>query len=494
MAKNLSLYFFIIISLILIGYVECYFVLPLKTKYDYEESTKDSTKIMHNFLTNNIYTELNIGNPSQNLATFIKSKDFCSYIGSNLCNIENSNYDSSKSDDFKNTTPYNLKFKDFQNVCLANEKIKFGTTINNYLSSLEEVYFNQFYHAPNNSYSSDNPNTCGVFGLKYKADENIEGENNCINIINGLYENELLKNNIKNNLFVIKYSKNEENIDGKLIIGNYPHEYESNNYDKNNYVEVYLNETSLKTNNDFHTTFYEAYFYKNNKIGIFSQKVSINIPENLHSVFILEQNMFMVPQQFFDYYKDYFFKEYIDKEICELLPIDLSKYNTIICQKDKIESLTSFYETFPTLFLFHFGFNTTFEFTGQELLKEDKGILYFMLFTDVTNNDNYWGIGKIFLEKYLLTFDYGKNSIGYYLGTKENDDDDEEKEEFDFLKNGIYVILILGANILVIISCALYAIIHKCTKSSVDPTIMIESFSHNNKENLKQIQEEDNVL
>ncbi len=490
MRKIISLYFFIIISRILFNYVECYYVLPLKTQYDYEKSTKDSTKIMHNFLTNNIYTELNIANPSQNLATFIKSKDYCSYIGSNLCNIENSNYDSSLSENFENTTPYNLIFKDFQNVCLANEKIKLGTKINNYLSSLEEVNFKKFYHSPSNPYSSDNPKTCGVFGLKYKADEDIEGENKCINIINGLYENELLNNNIKNNLFSIKYSKNDENIDGKLIIGNYPHEYESNNYDENKYVVVYLNETSLEKNNDFHTTFYEAYFYKNNKIGIFSQKIGINRPEYLHSLFILEQNMFMVPQTFFDLYIDNFFNEYIEEKICEILPIDLSKYNTIICKKNKIESLTTFYETFPTLFFFHFGFNTTFEFTRKDLLKEDDGVLYFMLFTDASNTDNYWGIGKIFLEKYLLTFDYGKNSIGYYLGSKEN----EDKKEFDFFENGIYVILILGANILVIISCALYAIIHKCSKSSLDPTIMIESFSNNNKENLKQIQEEDNVL
>ena len=200
--------------------------------------------------------------------------------------------------------------------------------------------------------------------------------------------------------------------------------------------------------------------------------------------------MFMAPQAFFDMYKDNFFSEYIEEGACELLPIDLSKYNTIICYKNEIESLTTFYETFPNLFLFHYGFNTTFEFTRNELLKEDNGIIYFMLFSDVDNTDNYWGLGKIFLEKYLLTFDYGKKSIGYYSGTKEN----EEKKEFDFFKNGIFVLLILGANILVVVSCALYAIINRCTKSSVDPTIMIESFSNNKNENFKAIQEEDNIL
>lgn len=490
MKKFLVLYFFVFLSRNLFNFVNCYYVLPLKTYYEYDKSSKDSTKIMHNYLTNNIYTELNIGDPSQNLATFIKSRDYCSYIGSNLCNIENSNYDYSTSKNFENTTPYDLKFKDFENVCLANEKMKFGKDMKKYSSSLEEVNFKQFYLAVNNSYSSDHPYTCGVFGLKYRADANIEGENKCMNIIDGIYSNDLFKNDKNNNVFSIKYSENDEDIDGKLIIGNYPHEYDSDNYEEEKYVEVYLNETTLENNNDFHTTFSEAYFYKSNKIGVKDQKQSINNPEMLHSVFTLEQNMFMAPQAFFDMYKDNFFSEYFEEGVCELLPIDLSKYNTIICYKNEIESLTTFYETFPTLFLFHNGFNTTFEFTRTELLKEDNGIIYFMLFSDVDNTDNYWGIGKIFLEKYLLTFDYGKKSIGYYIGTKEN----EEKKEFDFFENGIYVLLILGANILVVVSCALYAIINRCTRSSVDPTIMIESFSNNKNENLKAVQEEDNIL
>ena len=77
--------------------------------------------------------------------------------------------------------------------------------------------------------------------------------------------------------------------------------------------------------------------------------------------------------------------------------------------------MTAFYETFPTVFFFHFGFNETFEFTRKELLVEDNGLIYFMMFTDEDNkNDNYWGIGKIFMQKYLLTFDYDNHILGYY--------------------------------------------------------------------------------
>ena len=121
-----------------------------------------------------------------------------------------------------------------------------------------------------------------------------------------------------------------------------------------------------------------------------------------------------------------------------------------------------------------------------------------MLYVDNESDDGYWGIGKIFMEKYLLTFNYGNNTIRFYNLTEEEEDDDDDKEEeekvFDFLENGIYVIIILGANVLVAISCALFGIIHKCTKSGVDPTIMIESFSAPNDEELKNKIEEKEEL
>lgn len=488
MKDNLNAFHFIFclifFSFFQINIIRCYYVLPLKTAYDYDpEDSKDRTRIMHNFLTNNIYTELSIGDPIQKLSTFIKSKDYCSYIGSYLCNLENSDYNSKNSHYFTNTTPYNLIFKSFSNVSLANEKMQLPKSADNYLSDLEEANFTQFYHAPNNPYSSDNPYTCGVFGLRYKMDKNIEGEDKCINIIKSLYNNStsiFKDNNTDNLLFSVQYKKKDSNIDGELVIGSYPHEYDPNNYKEKYYLRVDMNEEILESNNDFHTTFHEIYFFRNNKIGNNSERITIREPEDeLKTIFILEQNMFMIPQKFFEYYKDNFFKVYLEDETCEIVSIDLDKYNTIICDKNKVEENQNqnFFENFPTAFYFHTGFNTTFEFTKDDLLKEKDGFLYFMMFTDTTNEENYWGIGKIFLEKYPLVFDYGNQSIGYYY--------DNDKNVFDFIENGIYVIIILGVNILVVVSCAFFAIIHKCTKSKVDPTIMIESFSQKNNEDLK---------
>ena len=488
--KNHTSLFYLIFSILflspyLINQIKSLYVLPIKTSYDFpQKDNKDIKQILYNFFTNNIYTEIDIGNPSQKLSSMIKSKDYCSYIGSYLCHIENSNFDSEKSEYFENITPYNLNFNNFKDVCLANEKMKLSTNYKNSFSSLEEVDLKEFYHAPNNTYSSENPNTCGVFGFKYRFDENIEGENRCTNFIDSIHNT--TNNKLKNFVFSIKFSEKDDDIDGKLIIGEYPHEYDSKNYDEKDYKKSYL---SLDNNKDFHTIFHEIYFFKNNKKDNTNEKKTIDKPENLHTIFILEQNMFMVPGTFFDLYVYNFFYEYIQRDICYYSDIDISQQKkTIICEKDKIESLDDFYDNFPTAYFFHFEFNTTFEFEREQLLIEKDNNIYFMMYTDTNNKNNLWGIGKIFMEKYLLTFDYGNKSIGYYYGTEE-----KENKKFDLVKNGFYVLLILGANILVIVSCALFAIINKCTKSKVDPTIMIESFSNKNNEKLQE-REEGNIL
>jgi len=460
---------------IIINSINCYYVLPLKTYYDYNQEDKDRTRIMHNLITNNIYTELEIANPPQKLATFIKSKDYCSYIANYFCNIENSNYDPINSNDFNNTTPYNLSFRGFKDVCLANEKMKFSTNYKD-LSNLEEVEFKQFYHAPNNTYASDRPNTCGVFGFRNKFDKSQEGEDKCISLIDGLYNDTNLnaENDTQNLVFSIDYSK------GELIIGGYPHEYNPSMYKESNYTQVFMNESSMDFNNDFHTTFNEMYFYKNNKIGSSDDIVRVIAQDRLQSIFVVEQNMIMTSVYCFNLYYMYFFRKYINMGYCEEVKTDLDRYTSFICDKESFnstEELLEFKKTFPTLFLFHYGFNTTFEFTYDELIHENNGRLYFMIYTDSTNDKGYWGIGKLFMEKYLFTFDFGKQSIGYYNQTY-------LKKEFDFIENGIYVLIIIGLNILVAISCLLYCIIHKCTKSRVDPTIMIDSFSAT--ENLKE--------
>ena len=47
--------------------------------------------------------------------------------------------------------------------------------------------------------------------------------------------------------------------------------------------------------------------------------------------------MIMVPQEFYNLYKNNFFKKYLDTEVCAEVTTDLGKYTSIICEKSQIK-------------------------------------------------------------------------------------------------------------------------------------------------------------
>ena len=204
--------------------------------------------------------------------------------------------------------------------------------------------------------------------------------------------------------------------------------------------------------------------------------------------------MFVVPEEFFNLYEKNFFSQY--SKACNKLLIN-GTYVSYFCNKKKLSLITPFLHGFPTVFFYNNMSNFIFEFNYKNLLVEKDDYYYFMMSFNNKTKSNVWEIGKIFMQKYLFTFNLLEKYVGFYT-TK----GDYEDYSFNFLEDGIFVMIILGANILVVVSCILFAIIHKCTKSSVDPTVMIESFSGNvddvkknlNENNEEEENENDNVI
>ncbi len=465
-SRNLITFLFF---LLIINDAQCIYILPLRTSTDYNGKSLDTSKAFHNLIVNNIYTELDIGNPTQKLATYVRTKDYCSYIASNLCNVKGSNYESLESTDFENVTDYVLTYKEFNNVCLANEKINLFKKIDDY-SSKKNLSLDKFYHAPYNPYSEEKNMTCGVFGFKFQSDSEV-GDNDCISFLDNILYNNAEDENYNSTLFSIQYFTEEEkedkevNYDGRLVIGDYPHNFDSEHYNESNYTKIYMNDSAIETTNDYHLIFSEVFYYKNNKESNTS-KVSFTDPEILEGAFVIEQNVITVPSIFYNSIKEDFFNTYISSGDCEETLID-NQYQSFFCYKERISTSSSFESTFPQISFVQDDLKFTFVFKYGDLFKELDGKIYFMLCLD-NNNLNTWGLGKLLMEKYLFTFNMEEKSVGFY-NEKMN-----PNYEFDFLDSGIYVLIILGANILVMLSFFFYFLFVKCCKSSYDPTIMID--------------------
>lgn len=452
----------ILFSSLNIKAINCYYALPLKTAKQYNNPT-ETEEIAYNYLTNYIYTELNMGTPDQYLATLIRSKSYCSYIAAYICNIENSFYNSEDSDSFDQLTNYDLEFEDFQEVCLANEKMKLSTNVSN-SDSLSKVDFTKFYHAPNNKESSEFPNTCGVFAFGQKS------SSECNNLLQSLSSS-----NSKNSIFTVDYSQNNVSSSGSIVIGAYPYEYNSDHYSKNNYTEVDFKDYKIQ---------FSDISFLNTSSNLTEEIGNSNIKS---AIFILEQNMFVSPASFFDScITNKVFKNYISNNDGACQKVNINKngvfYTTIVCKKSKFTNYDEFYNNFPKLSFLYSGSNVTFEFGAKELLIEKDNSIYFMIASDLTNTN--WILGKVFLEKYLITFDYEKQKIRNYI--YEEEEETTETKTFSYLENGLGAIIVICLNVLVLVIFAVVASILRCRRSNIDPTIMIET-----DEELKQKMEED---
>ena len=99
----------------------------------------------------------------------------------------------------------------------------------------------------------------------------------------------------------------------------------------------------------------------------------------------------------------------------------------------------------------------TFELTYQELFKRKNDKIYFLIHfkNDYYNTNNFFEIGKIFLQKYTLTFNQYNRHIGYYNSEIKIEGEEEKKS---FWENKILWIVVA---VLVVIFAILGVILGK---------------------------------
>ena len=80
----------------------------------------------------------------------------------------------------------------------------------------------------------------------------------------------------------------------------------------------------------------------------------------------------------------------------------------ISCKKDFDTS------KFPTLYFSQADYNFTFELTEKDLFEVRGDRKYFLIVFKVNTNSHLWKLGRVFMQKYFLNFDYNSKTIGFY--------------------------------------------------------------------------------
>ena len=205
----------------------------------------------------------------------------------------------------------------------------------------------------------------------------------------------------------MNYTNNNE---GYFYIGDYPHEYDMNNFKEFKLISTYT--IPRASFSQFRIIMEDIYVPINE---------TINFNISYKEVFFnLDSGLIICPVDYFNFIKSYFFKDYLNKSICTLesMSKNLNNYYMIICNDDKKFSIQSF----PSIHFHHFELNKTFILDFNDLFYHKNNKYYFLVIYS-SFSSSYWKLGKPFLKKYQITLDLDSKKIYFYDNTIKGNDD-----------------------------------------------------------------------
>ena len=284
------------------------------------------------------------------------------------------------------------------------------------------------------------------------------------------------------------YGNENNNIIGEFIFGDEPHNYEK---DKSRYDRYQLIKVNPVSSYYFYweIEFANIYMlYPDNENNNNSSN-RINIKLNGRTRIMPGAGFIFIPKEFNYIIEKRFFDNYYKEKICRGKTINNTIYGYIEC--DNINSFNV--SSFPNICFEHKEFETTFNFTYQDLFVYDKEKDKYMFL--MINDENLYGwiFGSIFLRKYQIIFNQDSKTIGYYKSMNNYYDNEKDTEKNKKYMITIYIII----GILLIVFCFLlimfgmYIQKRYFNKKKKRANELDNSFDYENKED-NMIQEENN--
>ena len=391
--KQSLIFFFIVILLSNINFINSTIYLPFTTRAKYLSTDK--------FFSQYLSTNFEMGTPPQYIEGEIDFQEMDFHLSYTRHYI-NFFYNKSLSKTYFNTTNYHISTNNFISGCRANETFYFYNT-----EKLREK--NEYKNIPFFMSTATDQKFGAVlaFAISYKG--------------------------LRNFVYSLKYGKainsytwtlqfNDLN-NGLLIIGDEPHMYNDTFYDGNKlkYTKIYNNKNLLSN-----------WCFELNKIKIGNDSVNLNINNKnnvLLNVIRPELEGLIAPWEYYISLKNIFFGKYLENNICKeisFLEKNISNndfYNSEKIEFYKIECIKDKFgvndiKNLPLIQFENIPINYSFIFSGDDLFLQETDNKY--IFQIYFANVSYWYIGRLFLYKYQLIFNEDNKLIGFYTGKKEN--------------------------------------------------------------------------
>jgi len=364
--------FYLSIILLYIHYVNAQIVIPLESFQSQMKEQSITQSFIKELLNLNIASIIKIGSQSYPLKTFFNINDPFFFI-SKQCNIKeefsseyktNFNYNRYKSITFYNTSSFDLFFGQSLHACTAIENFE----VNNY--EKKEIKLEKISFILNEDTNEEEYN-CLQIGLIQNMNKETSFKD--INLITQLKQ----KNFIKEYIWTIKFNNATKynnnnllydsdeliNLKGNLIIGDFPHNFDSKNYYKSQLIKTYSSLKVMKWELEFN----KIYYINSNK----EQEV-----EDIYA--LLDPSIYLIygPIDYYEKIIEDFFRQYLNTKICRFTYVN--EYYSINCDKSDKFSINEL-KKFPSLLFKHINLNYTFELTYKELFVE-KDNIYLLFF------------------------------------------------------------------------------------------------------------------
>ena len=439
----MNLYHFFLLFIINIKFISCQLIFELTRNM--KEPTEDN--FLNYLIDNGIETEIKVGNPSQKIIFTVNFNQHAFYISPTE---KGGQYNYKLSNTYSNHTGNKYFYKQ---QCLGegfegSESFIFKT-IDEEDKTIKDLIFIMAENK-NGEYCPKLLNAqLGLTYIKYSK----YYDSNLITYLN--------KKEIVNSYAFHFQFANDSNEKDYLIIGGYPHEYDSENYNNKNLIKG-----NVEVQNFWSITM-KIEIENNTSIIVNDFKFNILL-KGIEGSFSYQKVIYRI-----------FFEEYVDNNLC------FKNYG-----KGNYEDY--FYYTcdlgvdiskLPNLYFKFFSMNYTFNLTYNDLFIKLNNKYYFLIvFNKKISQD--WVLGELFIKKYNIIFDENSESISLYTYFTSNKKKKDKKDENNGTKGNnslLKTLIFIFFCSTIILSILLYNIILKFPRKK-RANELDETFEYNSKD------------
>ena len=341
--------------------------------------------IFENLYITKITSTLKIGTPLQEIELYIQLQDDNIIIlnsDSKYCSSKIKCFNSKVSETFKTNDKeeYDVNLPQVESAKRSTDKLDLNseTKINN----VEFLLTNEILYKKS-----------GILGLRM-PDKKAQ-----FNLIKQLKTKDIINSYI----FFIYFPDKNNKYEGQIIIGEYPHDFNSKKYKKENMEKRQVSYTPT-------TTLGQDYIFECKKIFYGDELV---VKEQDIS-FIFESELFRASFKLKEILEENFFNKYLKKNECEIkiYKETIIKNSTYIVCKNSIDIS----KMKPLKFQIE-DYLEEIILTPEDLfLKVNNDLVFLIYFEDYWKMK--WTFGYTFFRKYMVFFDQDSKMIGFYLEKK----------------------------------------------------------------------------